>query len=137
MNQQVSDYLSKHILCTISTVTPDAKPEAAYVGFRYNKDLEMLIGTSRLSRKYQNLQKNPHIAIVVADFEGEVQYEGVAEEITFGSYDELVASAVFETLPGIEKYRNDPNQTFFRIKPTWIRFIQHGETDQVTEMTEF
>lgn len=137
MNEKITEFLSKHILCTISTVTPDAKPEAAYVGFRHNKQLEMLIGTSKLSRKYQNLQQNPHIALVVADFEGEVQYEGVAEEVSLGSYDELTAAAVFETLPGIEKYRNDPNQTFFRIKPTWLRFIQHGSTDQITEMTEF
>lgn len=137
MKDQITAFLSKHILCTIATVTPDAKPEAAYVGFRHNKDLELLIGTSRLSRKYQNLQQNPHVAFVMADLEGEVQYEGIAEEISLGSYDELIAATVFEALPGIEKYRSDPNQIFFRIKPTWLRFIQHGENDQITEMTEF
>lgn len=137
MKEQISTFLSKFIFCVISTVTPENKPESAFVGYRHSKDLEFLIGTSKLSRKYQNLQTNPHVAIVLADTSGEVQFEGVAEEISNESYDELVASKLFESLPGIEKYRGDPNQVFFKITPTWLRFIQHGETDQVTEMTEF
>lgn len=137
MSDQVSTFLDKFIFCVISTVTTDSKPEAAFVGYRHSADLQLIIGTSKLTRKYQNLQTSPHVAVVVADLSGEVQYEGDAEEISQESYDELVASGTFLGLPGIEKYRGDPNQVFFRITPTWLRFIQHGETDQITEMTEF
>lgn len=137
MKEQALTFLRKYIFCVISTVTADGKPEAAFVGYRHSEDLEFLIGTSKLTRKYQNLQTNPHVAVVVADTTGEVQYEGYAQEISQEEYDQLVASGQFEALPGIEKYRGDPNQVFFKISPTWLRFILHGETDQVTEMTEF
>lgn len=137
MKDQVSVFLSKFIFCVIATVTRENKPESAFVGFRHSQDLELLIGTSNLSRKYQNLQQNPHVAVVIADTSGEVQYEGDAQEISLKEYDQLIASGQFEALPGIEKYRNDPNQTFFKITPTWLRLIQHGETDAIAEMTEF
>lgn len=137
MKEDILAFLNTHVFCVVSTVTFDAKPEAAFVGFKHNDRLEFLIGTSRLSRKYQNLQTNPHIAIVVADTTAEVQYEGIAEEVRQDVYDQLVANGEFEALPGIEKYRGDPNQIFLKIKPTWLRFIQHGEEDSITETTEF
>lgn len=137
MNEHVTAFLSTFMLCTISTVTPDSKPESAFVGFTHSKNLELMIGTSRLTRKYQNLQQNPHIAVVVASMEGEVQYEGIASEISEDEYYALVEGGTFEHLPGIKKYRNDPNQVYFHIVPTWLRFIRHGEQDLVEEMTEF
>lgn len=137
MKEQVSAFLSQFILGTISTVTPDSKPESAYVGYRHSASLELLIGTSNVSRKFQNLQQNSHVAIVVASTDAEVQYEGTAEVISQEVYDELIATGQFADLPGIEKYRNDPTQVYLKITPTWLRFIQHGETDRVEEMTEF
>lgn len=137
MKDHVSAYLSKYIFCVVSTVTPESTPESAFVGYRHSSNLEFLIGTSKLSRKYQNLQNNAHVAIVVADTSGEVQYEGNAEVMSHKAYDKLVADGTFQALPGIEKYRGDPNQVFLKVTPIWLRFIQHGETDQITEMTEF
>lgn len=137
MNERISAFLDTFILGTISTVTPDNKPEAAYVGFTHSKNLEMIIGTSNLTRKYQNIQQNPHVAMVIASTEGEVQYEGVIKEITQEEYNSLIDSGMFKHLPGIEKYRSDPHQVYLRITPTWVRFIQHDETDAIEEITEF
>lgn len=137
MKKQITDFLNEFILGTISTVTPDNKPESAYVGFTHNNDLQLIVGTSNKTRKYQNLQQNANVAFVVASTKGEVQYEGSASEISETEYDNLVASGVFTHLPGIQKYRNDPNQVYLLIKPTWLRFIQHGPEDVVEEMTEF
>lgn len=135
--ERILAFLDRFTCCVMSTVTADSAPEAAYVGFQCSRDMEFLVGTSKLSRKYKNLQQNPGIAIVVASDAGEVQYEGTAKEIGADEYDKLVASGAFAALPGIEKYRNDPNQVYLKIKPTWLRFILHGESDTIEEMTEF
>ena len=137
MKDKMIDFLKSQHLCTVSTVTPEAKPEAAYVGFTCNQDLEIVIGTSNKSRKFANLQSNPSVAIVVADLNSEVQYEGKATNITFAEYDNLVADKIFDGLPNIDKYRNDPNQVFVRIKPTWIRFLDHTNGNATEEFTEF
>lgn len=137
MKEHITEFLNEFMLGTISTVTPDSKPESAYVGFTHSSDLRIIIGTSKKTRKYQNLQHNPHVAFVVASTKGEVQYEGDAAEISEADYYALVEDGAFTHLPGIQKYRNDPNQVYLLIKPTWLRFIQHGEQDVVEEMTEF
>lgn len=134
---KIIEYLGERIFCVIATTHPNGTPEAAFVGYRNNDSLEFLIGTSNQSRKYKNLKANPHAALVVADTKGEIQYEGEAVELSMAEYDEHVAAEKFTALPGIEKYRNDPCQTFFKITPSWIRFIQHGESDIIEEFTEF
>ncbi len=137
MKEKMLAFLQERFLCVVSTVTADAKPEAAYVGFTCNEKLEIIIGTSNLSRKYANLQANPSIALVVADLNGEVQYEGQVSHMTFEDYDKVVEANEFRGLPNIEKFRNDPTEVFFRIRPTWIRFIEHGEINTKEEFTEF
>lgn len=135
--QDVVAFLEARSFCVIATVGADAKPEAAFVGCSSNNDLEIIIGTSNKSRKYQNLLQNTSIALVVADLTGEVQYEGSVEIISLDAYDELIAAGRFKKLGGYDKYRNDPAEVYLHIKPTWIRFIVHGENDQITEFTEF
>lgn len=137
MKDDMLEFLNKHILCVVSTVTEASLPESAYVGFICNDKLEMFFGTSNQSRKYKNLVTNPAAAVVVADTTAEVQYEGQAKEVSAEDYKALVSNGDCKELPGYAKYRDDPNQAYFRISPTWIRFIQHGETDTVNEMTEF
>lgn len=131
------DFMAGQPLCTMATVTADGMPEAAYVGFSQNDGLEIIVGTSRLSRKYQNLQTNRQVAIVIADTTAEVQYEGVATEITDEQYRSQVEARHFEQVPGSVRYRDDPSQVYFQITPTWLRFIQHGDEDSITEMAEF
>lgn len=135
--EELISFLEARSFCVISTVTADAKPEAAFVGFTSSSNLEVVVGTSIKSRKYQNMLHNKSIALVVADLTGEVQYEGEVEIITPETYDELLAAGRFKKLGGYDKYRNDPVQTYLRIRPTWIRFIVHGENDQIAEFTEF
>lgn len=135
--QQILEFFGKFGLGVISTVTPENKSESAFVGYSLSDNLELLVGTSNLSRKYQNLQTNKSISFVIADFTGEIQYEGEASQLSFADYDRLITDKTFGALPGIEKYRGDPNQVFFKISPSWLRFIQHGENDQIEEFTEF
>ena len=135
--KEMTAFMEERFLCVLSTVNSRGYPEAAFVGYTNNRDHEIMIGTSSKSRKFQNLLQNKAVAIVIADHTGEVQYEGHAKVITSSDYEALIAEGRFDKLPGLDKYRNDPTQVYVSIKPTWIRFIVHGSTDQVVEFTEF
>lgn len=131
------EFVAARPLCVISTVGADAKPESAIVGFSHTEQLELIIGTSKKSRKYANLLQNTHVAIVIGDETGEVQYEGVSEILPDGEYKNMVEKAHIEKLPGAADYREDPNQVYVKVRPTWIRFLKHGEGGGLYEYTEF
>lgn len=135
MKDKMLAFMSEHKLCVISTVDPTNKPESALVAFSSN-GLELLIGTSDKSRKFQNLLTNPSVAIVIADKSAEIQYEGQAHIVGFDESEEA-ADQHFATAPGADKYRNEPSQRYIRVTPYWIRFIEHGDVDQVEEWSEF
>lgn len=131
------EFMKSRALCVISTVGPDAKPESAIVGFTHTADLELIVGTSKLSRKYANMTQNRHVAVVIGDEKGEVQYEGEIEVLPNDEYRNMVEQAHIAKLPGAAQYREDPNQVYLKITPTWIRFLKHGEGGGKQEFTDF
>jgi nitroimidazol reductase NimA-like FMN-containing flavoprotein (pyridoxamine 5'-phosphate oxidase superfamily) len=139
--QDVFAFMQERFLCVISTVGENAKPEAAMVAYTASENLQIMVGTSNKSRKYQNILQNSSVAVVIADQTGEVQYEGEAEILTSADYESLLAVGQFQKLAGYDKYRDDPTQVYLKLTPTWIRFIVHGPPgageDQITEFTEF
>lgn len=137
IKQDALAFIAERFLCVISTVGADYKPESAMVAYCSNVAHELIIGTSNKSRKFKNIEQNRAVAVVIADQIGEVQYEGEAEIIVPADYEALLTSGRFEKLPGFDKYRGDPTQVYVLIKPTWMRFIVHGQPDQITEFTEF
>ena len=63
-------YLRSQRLARLATVRPDGTPQIAPVGFRYNADLDVIeIGGRYLSqtKKFRNIQQNPHVALVIDD----------------------------------------------------------------------
>ena len=137
MKDKMLEFMNGHLLCTMATVTPNALPEAAYVGFTFNEKMEIFVGTLNWSRKYHNIKQNNSVAIVIADTKGEVQYEGKAEEITDADYRQRIEENHMKKIPGAAKYRENPEQVYFKITPTWARFISHGDPDEMEEFTEF
>ncbi len=137
MKDVLFEFLDNRELCVIATVGVDNKPESAIVGFSHTNDLTIIIGTSRKSRKYANLLQNPQVAIAIGDQTAEVQYEGRAEIIESGVYRDMVEQAHIAKLPGAAEYREDPNQVYLKISPTWVRFLKHGEGGGLEEFTTF
>lgn len=137
MKDDVLAFLAKEKLCVVSSITSDAKPQSALVAFTHSNDLKLLIGTSNTTRKYQSISANPNVSVVIG-FSGDanVQYEGIAQEITKNALESLKQEG-FEELPGKDKYRQDPTEAWFLITPTWVRFTVHAAEDRVTEMREF
>lgn len=135
--KQLLEFMDNYQLCVISTVGSDLRPESAIVGFSHTEQATLVIGTSQKSRKYANILHNPHVAAVIGDEKGEVQFEGTAQVISSDDYDKLIERSNAKKLPGADAYRKDPNQKYIKITPTWIRFITHGETNSFKEFTEF
>jgi uncharacterized pyridoxamine 5'-phosphate oxidase family protein len=84
IKKKIYEFIKNKHLTVIATIDNDTnKPEAAVIAFSEQEDLKLIIGTSNLSRKYKNIQKNPHVSFVIGwdGREGTVQYEGIAQEI--------------------------------------------------------
>jgi len=81
--KQVLEFLMQHKHAGISTVTPKGMPEAATVYYGIDKHFNFYFPTGTQSRKFKNIQKNPHVALAITDIEKltTVQIEGVAKVI--------------------------------------------------------
>jgi general stress protein 26 len=129
LKQEVLDTLAQYRIGVLSTVAEQSAPQAAIVGFTANDNLEIFFGTSLKTRKYANLQQNKKVAFAIGDFTAEVQLEGSAREMTLEE-----ALDKFGHTPGIEKYRDDPDQTWWCVTPTWLRLTVHASPDRIEEM---
>ena len=122
--QKVLDYISTQMLGVISTIDPAGKPEAALVAITETAGLKLIFGTDKTSRKYQNLLKNPNVALVIGtdrEVSITVQYEGVAKEIT-GQELEQARDLHLKKNPNSIKFAFKETQAFFIVKPTWVRY---------------
>jgi general stress protein 26 len=126
MIDQALELLSKLELCVISTIGEDGAPQSALVGFSENDKLEIMIGTSKKSRKFGNILKDPRASIVFGPVNNkEVQYEGLAHELK----DQELANRKkhhFTKRPGAIKYEDNPDQTYILVEPKWIRLVESG-----------
>ena len=59
------NFIQKHKLGVLATVSSLHMPEAAVVGIAVTTDLELVFDTIGNSRKSQNLRLNPKLAFVV------------------------------------------------------------------------
>jgi general stress protein 26 len=115
-------FLRQHRLAIEASMAPDGRPQAAVVGFAVSDLLELVFDTVTTSRKYQNLRRDPRIALVIG-WDGEVttQVEGMAD---FPSGDELlrIRECYFAAYPDGRERLSWPGITHVRVRPTWIRF---------------
>ncbi len=119
---QIYDFLNSYQLGVLSTINDEGLPNAVIVGFGQTKDLEILFGTDNTSRKYKNLSSNPNAAFVIGGETPEtIQYEGVARELSNSELD-LIRDNYWVKNPRAEKQHQNPNQRYFIITPTWIRY---------------
>lgn len=130
--QKILAFLKKHTLTVISTIhTDSARPESAVIAFSEHDNLELVFGTSNKTRKYKNLQENPHVSFVIGwDHSlGTVQYEGIAREL---STEESAAHSAtqIQKNPGSAKFANRDDQRYFLVTPTWIRLTDMSTKPQ-------
>lgn len=119
---ELHDFLNNSPHGVISTVNADGLPNATLVGFGQTKELELLFGTSNNSRKYENLLTNPHVAFTAGAQSPEtIQFEGIARELDKSEMD-LVRDNYWKKNPHAEVHSKNPDERYFIVKPTWIRY---------------
>jgi pyridoxamine 5'-phosphate oxidase family protein len=68
--QKEIEYMQNQPLGRLASINPHGNPQIAPVGFRYNPELDVIeIGGHAVSKtkKFRNIQTNPHVSIVVDD----------------------------------------------------------------------
>lgn len=128
-------FLRPHRLGVVATMSPDGEPQSAVVGIAVTEELEIVFDTLSTTRKCRNLRRHPTISVVVGwDEEITVQYEGVADEPS-GAELERLKKSYFAVYPdGIDRQRWD-GITYFRIRPTWIRYSDFNPEGRIAEFS--
>lgn len=116
-------------MATISTVAQgSAQPESALIAFAETEDLEIIFETFVDTRKWQNLQDNPRVALVIGWNTKKhitIQYEGIATPIPSAKSEKYIKLFLAKDTPCTEKFLRDPRVCLFRIRPTWIRYSDY------------
>ncbi|HSW79885.1 MAG TPA: pyridoxamine 5'-phosphate oxidase family protein [Candidatus Saccharimonadales bacterium] len=119
---KILDLMTKTDLCVFSTATSDGQSHSAVVGFSANEKYEILIGTSSESRKFKAIKENPKVSLVIGwDENLTIQYEGVASQLQ----GELLIERQrlhFAKLPESEEFKDEPDEEYISVSPTWIRY---------------
>jgi hypothetical protein len=87
-----------------------------------------------VSRKYKYINANPNVSFVIGwDFNGTVQYEGEARELSDAEVESYVEIMTLKNKQ-LEKFRSRPDQRFFIVSPKWIRLTLHTKPDTIHEV---
>ena len=128
---ELLQFLRSHSLAVQSSVTTASASQSALVGIVVSDELEIFFDTLGTTRKAQNLRRNPKIAFVVGgqsrSDERTVQYEGIADEPSGGELDAL-KRLYFAHFPDGRERQTWPSITYFRTRPTWVRFSDYNRT---------
>lgn len=129
--QTALEFIKKHDIGVISTVTPEGLPEAAVIEVVVTDDLELIFDTFVTYRKYKNIEHNPNVAFVIGwDNNITVQYEGRAQELK-GEEVEKYKEIYFSKNPDAKKWEKLEDITYFKVIPKWLRY-RDGNTDPMT-----
>ncbi len=137
LKTKIKEHLEGFNLCVISSIGANGFPESATVGFSEDENFNLVLGTSKLSRKAQNIQDNHKVSVVIGtDFSKRqtVQIEGSATVLNGDGlihYQEIH----FVKNPYAKNFKNDPNFIWIIIRPTWIRYTDITQSPwQVEEL---
>ena len=106
---------------TIATVGESGKPQAVTVEFGLYGE-RIVFDTFRNSRKFANIQRDNHVALVMMPNEDvSIDIEGSAEILDSSPELSSAQEAYFEKIPEARKWAGSPNVAFFEVKVDWAR----------------
>ena len=126
-------------MATIATIKPGGtQPESALIAFAETEALEIIFETFVNTRKWHNLQQNPHVALVIGwDTKRHLtlQYEGEASPVPESDIEACRNLLLAKDTPCAETFLNDPRVRLFKIRPTWIRYSDYtGQAPRIIEI---
>jgi hypothetical protein len=117
----------------------DGMPQAAIVGVVVSEQFEVFFDTLGSSRKASNLRRRPHAAMVLgptaAGSAHTLQLEGRVDEPRGADLDRLL-ELYFARFPDGRDRQRLPDITYWRLRPTWIRFSDFSvDPPHIVEIT--
>lgn len=118
-------FMRQELYAVQASASEDGVPQAAIVGVVVSEQFEVFFDTLTTSRKTHNLRRRPYVALVLgpaaAGSAKTVQVEGHADEPTGNDLARLL-QLYFERFPDGRERQRLPDVTYWRVRPTWIRF---------------
>ena len=115
-------------LGVISTNNKDGNPQSASVYYISDENLNIFFVTRSESRKYKNIQNNPHVSFTVTSEHPPktIQLEGTAAEVVdaieqTNYFDKLVAKATESNFMPPVSQMVTGEMVFMKITTTWAR----------------
>ena len=127
---EVVAFMRRQRYAAQAAVAVSGQPQAAVVGIAVSDDAELVFDTLASTRKCANLRRDPRVAFVLWEGERTVQYEGVADEPR-GPELARCKALYFQCFPDGPTRESWPGITYFRVRPTWIRFSDYGGPEPV------
>lgn len=129
----ILDFIKSQPIGVLATINAKGTPEASSMAISQTDKLELIFQTPDTTRKYANLQHNPHVAIVFGwgqDNYITVQYEGTAREVTDQAERERLLPIHIANSADSKPYVGLPGNKFFIVTPTQIKYsdIPNGVT---------
>jgi PPOX class probable F420-dependent enzyme len=112
-------------LAVLATISADGIPQAAVVGVAATDDGEIIFDTTRTSRKFVNLTRQPRVALAIGcDWADEqtVQLEGTAGEVP---HDHPAVAAYYQQFPTGRERAGWPGIVYVRVRPDWGRYSDY------------
>jgi len=136
---ELLEFMRTHRLAVEASCAPGGAAQAALVGIAVTDAFEIVFDTLDTTRKARNLRASARAAFVLggsmAGDQRTVQFEGIADEPR-GAMLERVKTAYFAAWPDGPSRASWPGITYFRVRPTWIRYSDFNVAPpQIIEFT--
>lgn len=121
----ILDFIKSQPIGVLATINAEGTPEASSMAISQTDKLELIFQTPDTTRKYANLQQNPHVAVVFGwgqDNYITVQYEGIAREVTDQAERERLVPIHIANSADSKPYVGLPENKFFIVTPTQIKY---------------
>ncbi|MDM5296967.1 pyridoxamine 5'-phosphate oxidase family protein [Bacillus pumilus] len=126
LKQKVLGLLDEQKVGTLATVEQD-RPHTRYMTF-YHEGLTLYTPTSKKTHKTDEIEKNPHVHILIG-YSGEGfgdNYVEIAGTATLTDDQELIERLWSKDMEKWFKGKDDPNLVILKIEPTSIRYMNEG-----------
>jgi len=132
MNEQIRAFLSKHTICSLTTLLPDGSPHAAALHYSHAENpVALYFSTENTSRKCKGLLNGETVksSVVVGLSEEEwitLQMDGEVTAIVDKAELEKIHQIHYTKHPSSAKYKEEPETIFLAFTPTWWRYTDYN-----------
>jgi uncharacterized pyridoxamine 5'-phosphate oxidase family protein len=136
IKKDVLAFLHNSLLGVVATISAEGLPSAATVHMLVDDSLNVYFVTQRSSRKFQNIMRQPKVAMVIGTEldPRTVQIEGVAELLGIdldGLSQQIGRPGIADIYKGALPEGPFPyfkvkkeNTAIFKVAPTWMRYME-------------